>query len=94
MPPDEPNEEEALEKLPEDYDTPAAPATPVRDDPNDQNLDREMFGERQTKDHPSEDTDQDFAEIYNEGTEVQEPNAGNAVEGYDPKKDQRRKGRH
>ncbi|HVV25445.1 MAG TPA: hypothetical protein VHC21_00215 [Candidatus Saccharimonadales bacterium] len=90
MPPDEPNDEEKLEKLPEDGDTPAALPTPSRDDPADENLDREIRGERETKDYPQQDDDQDFEELYNEGAEVEEPNAGNTVEGYDPAKDQRR----
>jgi hypothetical protein len=92
MPPDEPNDEEALEKLPEDGATPAAPATDDRDDLADQNLDREIRGERSGKTYPSRDTNQDRAEIYDEGTDVAEPNAGNTVEGYDPDQDQRRKG--
>lgn len=32
MPPDEPNAEEKLEQLPEDYDTPFRPASKIRDD--------------------------------------------------------------
>jgi hypothetical protein len=92
MPPDEPNDEERLEKLPEDGATPAALPTPGRDDPADENLEREIFGERETKDYPQQDnkTD-DFQELYDEGAEVEEPNAGNTVEGYDPDQDQRRK---
>jgi hypothetical protein len=93
MPPDEPNAEEKLEKLPEDGATPAALPTPSRDDPNDQNLTREIRGEDQTKDYPQQDSGQDFEELYNEGAEVEEPNAGNAVEGYDPKEDERREGK-
>jgi hypothetical protein len=89
MPPDEPNQEEALEKLPEDGATPAAPATDDRDDLADQNLDREIRGKRSGKYSPVRDSNQDSAEIYDEGTDVQEPNAGNAVEGYNPSKDQR-----
>lgn len=93
MPPDEPNDEEALEKLPEDGDTPAHEATDSRDDLGDQNLDREIRGERSGKTYPSRDTDQDSAEIYDEGTDVEEPNAGNAVEGYDPDADERKSGK-
>jgi hypothetical protein len=90
MPPDEPNNEEALERLPEDGATPAHEATDSRDDLGDQNLDREVRGERSGKQRPERDTNQDSAEIYDEGTDVEEPNAGNTVEGYDPDHDQRR----
>ena len=89
MPPDEPSDEEKLEKLPEDGATPASLPTPSRDDPNDQNLTREIRGEDETKDYPQQDSGQDFEELYNEGAEVEEPNAGNTVEGYDPDEDQR-----
>ncbi len=89
MPPDEPNDEEALEELPQDGNAPAHEATDSRSDLGDQNLDREIKGERSGKERPERDTDQDSAEIYDEGTDVEEPNAGNTVEGYDPSKDQR-----
>jgi hypothetical protein len=90
MPPDEPNDEEKLEKLPEDGDTPAALPTPSRDDPNDQNLTREIRGQKQTKDYPQQDdSSDDFQQLYDEGADVEEPNAGNTVEGYDPKEDER-----
>lgn len=74
MLPDEPNEEEELERLPEDGDTPFRPATSQADNA-----------------YPSLDTDQDKTEIYQQGVDLQEPNAGNTVEGYDPSKDQRLK---
>jgi hypothetical protein len=90
MPPDEPNEEERLEKLPEDGETPFRPAEDSRSDLNDQNLTREILGERSGKQHPSKDSGQQPEELYDEGTDVTEPNAGNVVEGYDPNHDQRR----
>jgi hypothetical protein len=90
MPPDEPNDEEALERLPEDGDTPAHEATDSRDDLGDQNLEREVLGEHSGKERPELDTNQDSAEIYDQGTDVEEPNAGNTVEGYDPSQDQRK----
>ena len=73
MPPDEPNEEEKLEQLPEDYETPFRPAKVASTDDT----------------RPDFDTDQDKTEIYQDGLDIEEPNAGNAVEGYDPSKDQR-----
>lgn len=91
MPPDEPNDEEALEELPEDGDTPFRPATVARSDPDDQNLDREAEESRVDDTHPSFDTDQQPEELYDQGPNLDEPNAGNAVAGYDPTKDQRLK---
>lgn len=72
MPPDEPNEEEELEKLPEDGETPFRPAPGSRDDT-----------------YPTTDADLDQTEIYQEGIHIEEPNAGNAVKGYDAAKDHR-----
>lgn len=73
MPPDEPNEEEQLEQLPEDFETPFRPPA----------------GGRADDTYPATDTDQDATELYQEGLSLEEPNAGNTVEGYDPDKDQR-----
>lgn len=75
MPPDEPNEEEKLEKLPGDYETPFRPAPRRADDT-----------------YPTTDTEQDETELYQQGIDVREPNAGNRVKGYDPTKDQRLRG--
>ncbi|HET7060460.1 MAG TPA: hypothetical protein VFH99_04075 [Candidatus Saccharimonadales bacterium] len=75
MLPDEPNEEEELEALPEDGETPFRP-TPARGDDT----------------YPSTDAEQDQTELYQQGIDVQEPNAGNTVEGYDPTKDHRLRG--
>jgi hypothetical protein len=74
MPPDEPNSEEKLEALPEDYETPFRPADRRSDDT-----------------YPSLDAEQDPTELYQQGVTLDEPNAGNTVEGYDPTKDQRLK---
>ncbi len=72
MPPDEPNEEEKLEELPEDGETPFRPAPASGDDT-----------------YPTTDDGQDETELYQQGIDVEEPNAGNTVEGYDADKDQR-----
>ncbi len=74
MPPDEPNEEEKLERLPGDYDTPFRPAKDGGDDT-----------------YPTTDDGLDSTELYQQGIDVEEPNAGNTVEGYDPGKDRRLK---
>ena len=74
MPPDEPNEEEKLEELPEDGETPFRPAPGSHKDT-----------------YPTTDDGQDPTELYQQGIDVEEPNAGNTVEGYDAGKDQRRK---
>jgi hypothetical protein len=91
MPPDEPNEEEELEELPEDGQTPFRPANDQRTDPNDQNLDREIEDSHPDDTRPDFDTDVDKTEIYQDGLSADEPNAGNTVEGYDPDKDRRLK---
>ena len=82
--PDEPNDEERKEKLPEDYDTPFRPADDIPDDDDD-------FPDT----HQVTDTDLDDDDEYDEGLEdaagAHEPNSGSAVLGYDPSKDQRRK---
>lgn len=74
MPPDEPTNEEKLEQLPEDYDTPFKPAASRADDS-----------------YPAFDAEQDPDELYQKGRTLDEPNAGNTVKGYDPRKDQRLK---
>lgn len=72
MPPDEPIDEEELEELPEDGETPFRPATKKGDDT-----------------YPSTDDGMDSTELYQQGMDIDEPNAGNSVEGYDPSKDRR-----
>lgn len=71
MPPDEPTDEERLEELPEDNQTPFQPA----DDTGQQSS-------HQADTHPSTDTDVEQEELYDQGVDVPEPNAGNTVEGY------------
>lgn len=91
MLPDEPNEEEALEELPEDGDTPFRPAPPSRDDtmPPDEDGQSGQHDATKTDDtHPDTDTDVDIQDLYDEGVDgaagTEEPNAGNAVIGYTP----------
>ncbi|HYH74679.1 MAG TPA: hypothetical protein VD735_01835 [Candidatus Saccharimonadales bacterium] len=79
--PDEPSAEEQLDQLPNDGTTPFRPADDIGDDGADDT-------------HQVTDTNLDPHEIYDEGyagaAEASEPNAGNAVVGYDATKDQRR----
>lgn len=89
MPPDEPVDEEELEELPEDGDTPFRPATDTRDDLSDENLDREIEDTKADDTFPQRDTNQQPEELYDEGEGNDEPNAGNAVTGYDPDNDTR-----
>jgi hypothetical protein len=89
MPPDEPNDEERLEELPEDNgETPFRPAAPARDDdlPAD---DTGQTDDSQLDDtHPVTDTNIQPEELYDEGVsgaaEAGEPNAGDAVVDYTP----------
>ena len=75
MPPDEPNEEEKLEELPEDNETPFRPADPVRDEgvvPDDNSQPPTLDDT-----HPVTDTNIDPHELYDEGVsgaaEAEEP---------------------
>jgi len=72
MQPDGPNDEERLEELPEDNETPFAPADPTLDDTAE-----EPVGERLDDTHPSTDTNIQQEELYEEGVagaaEVSEP---------------------
>jgi hypothetical protein len=91
MPPDEPNDEEKLEQLPEDGQTPFSPADPTRQDPavsDEDSVDQETNQSAATT-YPSTDTGMDDEEIYQEGISLDEPNKGNAVVDYDKDKDQR-----
>ncbi len=72
-----PDEPNAEEKLEE---LPEDGETPFRPAPGSHN-----------DTYPTTDTEQDRTELYQQGVDVQEPNAGNAVEGYDPTKDHRLK---
>lgn len=92
--PDEPSDEERLEQMEGDYDTPFRPASDVPDS----RVDIEGFDRDELDDtHPVTDAASNIEEeeAYDEGeagaAEAREPNAGSAVLGYDPNKDQRRK---
>lgn len=80
--PDEPSAEEKQEQLPQDYDTPFRPADDTAD------------SSKLDDTHQVTDTNLLPEEQYDEGldgaAEASEPNAGNAVLGYDPDKDQRK----
>lgn len=89
MPPDEPTDEEALEQLQGDGQTPAAPAgnnpqpTGPVNDPLAQAADRQLDDT-----HPATDTNIQREELYDEGVsgaaEASEPNAGDSVTKYEP----------
>ena len=92
LPPDEPNEEERLEKLSGDEETPFNPGGPIRDDEERDSDD--IRPQRLDDTHPSTDTDIEAEDVYEEGVAgaagTEEPNAGNAVVNYDPDKDERK----
>src|SRR5690242_20217546 len=93
LPPDEPNDEEKLEELPEDIDTPdSLPEESEVDisDQRDSQHKRPLLGSTD----PPTDTNIIDQEAYDEGisgaAEAAEPNAGDTVIGYDPLNDSRR----
>lgn len=67
MPPDEPNDEERLEQLPGDEETPFRPAPPSRDDTRPADDAAQATPPDDT--HPVTDTDVDQQELYDEGVE-------------------------
>jgi hypothetical protein len=90
MPPDQPNDEERREELPEDQEPPFRPASDV---PNLENPDVDTRIEQSEDDdtaatstHPQTDSNLDAQEYYDSGLELaaglREPNAGNAVQDY------------
>jgi hypothetical protein len=85
--PDDPVDEDRLEELPEDNQTPFRPADPSTDDSVP--LDDVSQAQASTLDdtHPVTDTNIDPQEQYDEGVsgaaEANEPNAGDAVVRYD-----------
>jgi hypothetical protein len=87
MPP-EPNDEEKLEQLPEDNETPFRPAEPPRDPDNEPDDDAQP-GKDLDGTHPATDTGMQKEQLYEDGVGeaavVEEPNKGNAVTGYSPK---------
>lgn len=98
MSPDEPNDEEQLEELPEDNGTPFQPADDADEGTIDPDANEEWPTESEESSipssergglddtHPETDTGLIEAEEYDEGTsgaaEVGEPNTGDAVIGY------------
>jgi len=85
MPPDEPNEEEQIEQLPEDNQTPFSPADPPRD-PDAEPDDERQNEEELDPTHPATDSNMELGGVYEEGVageaNASEPNAGNAVVDY------------
>ena len=80
MPPDEPNEEEKEERLPQDGPTPFRPAPSTKSNPQD---DIPPLDDT----HPTTDTNIQPEELYDEGVsgaaEAEDPTAGNDVTNYD-----------
>lgn len=87
MLPDEPTDEDRLEQLPQDGDTPFRPAPPSRDDALAADNDDQPTDGDVNDTHPATDTNIDLQELYDEGVdgaaEIAEPNAGNDVVGYE-----------
>lgn len=90
MPPDEPNEEEELEALPEDYDTPFS----IPDEGYDRiaGPDNQVYLTPKLGDtHPTTDAGIEPQELYDEGLSAaagaSEPNARDSVVGYHARKD-------
>ena len=81
--------------MPEDGETPFRPAEDDGGDAADEEEIREATSEPLDDTHQVTDSDLQPEEEYDEGlsgaAEADEPNAGNAVVGYDPAKDQRRR---
>jgi hypothetical protein len=57
----------------------------------EEKLEQSPDGSSRDDTYPTTDTDQDSTELYQQGLDIQEPNAGNTVKGYDPDKDHRLK---
>ena len=92
LPPDEPNDEEKLEELPEDYDTPASPPAEAWvsiDDDEGRPLRRPALDPT----HPITDADIEDEDVYEGGVSgaagAEEPNAGDTVISYDKSRDKR-----
>lgn len=86
--PDQLNDEERLQGLSEDNDTPFQPAAPQQDDtPGADTVAPDNTGDLDDT-HPVTDTSVDAHEQYDEGvagaSEAGEPNAANAVENLIP----------
>ena len=105
LPPDDPNDEERQEELPEDGQTPFSQPDPVSADPaasddddqlvttEDETVGIDGGSQPSTLDdtHPVTDSDVEEEDVYDEGisgaANAEEPNAGNAVVGYNPDED-------
>lgn len=84
MGPDEPNDEEAIEKLPEDYNTPFSPPDETSRDPAATFEDAATQRSSLDDTHPATDSNIEREEVYDAGLETaasvdEEPNAGNTV---------------
>lgn len=95
MPPDEPNDEERLEQLPEDGETPFRPAGPNPADATGDAVTRGNRAKQPGSTYPQGDANVQEEEMYDAGEAAgmgvpEEPNAGNAVVDYHPDQDQRR----
>ena len=88
MPPNEPNEEEQLEQLPDDYDTPFSAPYEAKDviaGPDGEWYVTDKLGAT----HPATDSGLQLEELYDEGlsgaAEASEPNGDDMVVGYSPR---------
>ena len=93
MPPDEPNGEEELEELPDDYDTPFSVAYEAKDaiaGPDGEWYMTDKLGAT----HPATDSGMQLEELYDEGlsgaAEASEPNGDDMVVGYHPNRSKRK----
>lgn len=90
MPPDEPNDEERLEELPEDGQTPFRPAdsNPSTTGNTTDPVVVDGRGSDIPDDHPQTDTNIESAELYDEGVsgavEVEDTSGHSAVTSYTP----------
>lgn len=86
LPPDEPNEEERLEQLPQDYDTPFhmpdEKKVDIADSPGNTPQRPELDDT-----HPATDSNFEISEAYQDGmaatADASEPNPNDAVIGHD-----------
>lgn len=67
MPPDEPVDDEKIEELPQDGETPFRPAHDVADNPNAQDPEDRVNPHGFDDTHPSTDDKLDSQELYDEG---------------------------
>lgn len=95
MPPDEPNDEENLEKLPQDNETPFRPAEPSEGEASTIPPESRAGEDILDSTHPATDTNLQPEEAYDEGisgaAEASEPKPNDDVISYDRDKDTREK---